>query len=91
MVSDTVYCMEQMRIRRLFWERRIARLRREVVAPAGSVRGWHERCPAGRVGFLGTYALLLDDHGHICCEACGAHNLVPQRGPVYSTRTRTGV
>lgn len=71
--------------------RHIARLRREIVDVSGNVRGWHERCPASTPGFLGTYALLLDDHGHICCEACGAHDLVPQREPVYSTRTRGGV
>jgi hypothetical protein len=47
------------------------------LTPSGHVRGWHA-CPKGRLepGVLGTYDLILDNEGHVCCASCGAHDLV---------------
>ena len=51
------------------------RLAAHVLTPTGDVRGWHRDCPSRELPFLGTYALCLDSNAHICCYACGAHDL----------------
>jgi hypothetical protein len=54
---------------------RMARLVAEKVNAIGDVRGYHGGCPTTPRPFFGSYELCLDDDGHICCYACGAHGL----------------
>jgi len=57
--------------------RALKRVREVVGDGRGGAKGWHKACPGASPGMLGTYKLVLDNEGHVACEACGAHDLAP--------------